>query len=315
MNNIKVEKFHSLNTIFDKKVEIKESKFIKTACFKNVKFKSLCDFYKTKFNCTRFEKTTFTDISILTESEFIKLVNFKYTTFSKLALFRNTKFKDTVNFVDSIFKDESNFLDMKNDNNDKLESKNIANRETARIIKDSFEQQNNIIEANKYYAIEMEKREEELERDKKKNWFEWLVFKIHDISSNHSQDALLALFWIISLTFFYSHIKTFDEQPFTEYYAIPVFLSLLIIIFNFCEIFENKRMSIKMMASIILASYVIYAFSTLDCKFYEFSNNLNPFAIMTGLDELNLTTLIYRTIIAYLIYQFVVSIRQNTRRK
>ena len=54
----------------------------------------------------------------------------------------------------------------------------------------------------------MQKREEEV--SKEKNWLDLIVFKFHKISSNHSQDWLLSLFWIISLTFITSFIKVID---------------------------------------------------------------------------------------------------------
>lgn len=43
-----------------------------------------------------------------------------------------------------------------------------------------------------FYALEMKEREKEL--NPKKDFFEWLVFKFHGLSSNHSQDWTLVLF-------------------------------------------------------------------------------------------------------------------------
>lgn len=68
----------------------------------------------------------------------------------------------------------------------------IKNREIVRIIKNIYESQNNIIEVNKFYALEMKEREKELNPFKEP--FEWLVFKIHGLASNHSQDWILSLF-------------------------------------------------------------------------------------------------------------------------
>jgi len=125
----------------------------------------------------------------------------------------------------------------------------------------------------------MKERENELKEDLKegKNIFEWLVFKVHGISSNHSQDWLLVLFWIISLTFLTSFMKTIDC--------------------NFHQISEK----------IVLSSIVI--------SIIFFINLINPFSIMTGKEELSFGILLYKITITYLIYQLIVSIRQNTRRK
>ncbi|MEA2017253.1 MAG: hypothetical protein U9N59_02290, partial [Campylobacterota bacterium] len=176
------------------------------------------------------------------------------------------------NLDNTFFKDEANFLDIKNKDNDKLESKNIANRETARIIKHSFEKQDNIIEANRFYALKMKKREEELldELTTKCNSFkkllfvdlpEYIVFLIHKISSNHSQSWIFPLFWIIIVTIF--NIDTNAQNIF---------------------ILDN------------------------------IANKVNPFSIMTDCTPLTFTELIYKITIAYLIYQLIISIRQNTRR-
>lgn len=134
-----------------------------------------------------FEYAKFYENVVILNTKFNNNVNLNYTTFEKLLSFKKSEFKYDLNLENTIFKSYVNFLG--------VEAK-IANRETARIIKDSFEKQNNIIEANKFYALEMEKREDELKENIKKgeNIFEWLVFKIHGLSSNHSQDWLLALF-------------------------------------------------------------------------------------------------------------------------
>jgi len=71
-------------------------------------------------------------------------------------------------------------------------------------IKNFFDSSNNIIEANRFYKLEMQAKEEELNKNHKSNFLEWLIFKTHDISSNHSQRWFLSLFWIVILTFIYS---------------------------------------------------------------------------------------------------------------
>ena len=64
-----------------------------------------------------------------------------------------------------------------------------------------------------------------------------------------------------------------------------------------------------------VTKYLIYIIFTEDYQLCIFSNIINPFSIMTGMDEVNFGTLVYKVIIAYLLYQFIVSIRQNIRRK
>ncbi|MFW3399873.1 pentapeptide repeat-containing protein [Aliarcobacter butzleri] len=305
-NNMKeIKEVFFKHTEFKEKVEFKKS-HCEEVDFENTTFEDLADFNKTCFNEINFYKTTFKDISVFTETIFNKKVDFKHTTFEKLSIFRNSEFIDSINLKDAIFKEKANFLEIKTD---------VSNRETARIIKDSFEQQNNIIEANKYYALEMKEREKEL--DFKKDFFEWLVFKIHGLSSNHSQDSTLALFWIINLTFFYSYLNI---QPNDKILVFKIIFSCIAISVIACMTIkipeENKERRWLTTIPTTIVCYVFYGYLVeTDWQLSEFSKNLNPFSIMRGDEPITLGTLIFKIIIAYLIYQLIISIRQNTRRK
>lgn len=162
----------------------------------------------------------------------------------------------------------------------------------------------------------MKKREEELEKDFKegKNFFEWLVFKIHGLSSNHSQNWLLALFWILSFTFTFLTIEFVNAHYLThmlDYILIDI-LILLLFVYGSYLIIEYEKINKFFYIGIY---YIFYGFFSKDWLLECFSNKLNPFSIMTGDEELTFGALIYKIIIAYLIYQFIISIRQNTRRK
>ncbi|MEA2016887.1 MAG: hypothetical protein U9N59_00445, partial [Campylobacterota bacterium] len=218
------------------------------------------------------------------------------------------------NLDNTFFKDEANFLDIKNKDNDKLESKNIANRETARIIKHSFEKIGNIIEANKFYALEMEKQEKELKWSD--NFAEKLVFTFHKLSSNHSQDWVLTLFWIMNMTL----VKVFLEFEYCEeislYYNIPISFIVIISIFIVGLFILELDSKYKLLFDFSFTSLFIYIYASItpDTTLCYISNSINPFSIMTT-QSLSFSELIYKIIIAYLIYQFIISIRQNTRRK
>lgn len=284
---------------FHGKVKVKNCIKIDNANFTNTVFKDLADFYKSHFYNVTFNKTTFNDIVVFTESKFYKDVNFKYTTFEKLALFRKTVFEKIVDFEDSIFKEEANFLDI---------TANMANRETARIIKNSFEQQNNIIEANRFYALEMKEREKELSKTiNKENMIDWVIFKLHGLSSKHSQDPVLPVLWILNIAFIYSmFISTFYHDNVLAY--ISVALSLIGIV---RYIFIKNDIFLKFILGISLLISSFLSFVT----FTTVADKINPFSIMTSKDLITFGLLIFKITIAYLIYQFIVSVRQNTRRK
>jgi hypothetical protein len=253
---------HNFGHFEEVEVHFGDSKFINDVVLssKDTKFIQFfnCDFYsnfRILGNLGTFDKELIIRECIFHNVENPNIIfNLSNTNFEKYVDLRETKFYGRIEFDDSSFEDNvffnnCYFSDKLNFFNIELYS-GVTNRETARIIKDSFEQQNNIIEANKFYALEMEKRKDELEEDLKegKNFFEWFVFKIHGLSSNHSQDWLLALYWIFIIAFIASY-------------------------YDFNLIQDNS-------------------------KFVHF-------------DIIS----IFKIIIAYLIYQLIISIRQNTRRK
>ncbi|MGE4419516.1 MAG: pentapeptide repeat-containing protein [Sulfurimonas sp.] len=300
-----IQNLNCQDIIFEQKVKIQNCIVNGKVNFYNTKFKELADFYNTNFYDVNFKKTTFEDISVFTESEFYEDVDFKYTTFKKSALFRKTKFEKTVNFEDSIFKEEANFLDI---------TANMANRETARIIKNSFEQQNNIIEANKFYTLEMKEREKELTKDIKngKNIVDWLIFKAHAISSNHSQDWLLALFWIIVIGALYTIISFCSTNTCLNNINTPILIGSIFLVSLYSLHVYNKNDYKQFTKYIFLfLLFVNYFTLTKDVTLSCLADKINP----TSEEPITFGLLMFKITIAYLIYQFIVSVRQNTRRK
>lgn len=262
-------------TTFKSKVKIQFCEIGK-AIFFNTKFQDLADFYQSKFKAVDFRRTDFEKISVFSECEFDCDVNFKYTKFLGKSIFRDTIIEGELDFRNTIFDDEANFLDITSEKRKQNEKGQfigepidikVANRETARIIKDFYDKSNNVIEANRFYKLEMEKREEELKI--LKNPLDWLVFKFHKISSNHSQNWLLALVWIILLC-----IISIGSNPIDS--IIKIFYSTTPL-----DLIANSF-------------YSIFKFDGENITFYK---------------------LIIKLFMGYLIYQFIISIRQNTRRK
>ncbi|MFW2591316.1 hypothetical protein ACN5PC_05260 [Aliarcobacter butzleri] len=294
VQNLKINDCKFKENVFFKEKILKEQFFFQNnEVFKNI------DFFNMEFNGT----------CSFTNNKFKNELTFNYIIFNDLVIFNNSEIEDLF-FQNTFFRKESNFLDIK--------LSKVGSRETARIIKDSFEKQNNIIEANKFYALEMKEREKEL--SPKKDFFEWLVFKIHGLSSNHSQDWTLALFWIINLTFFYSYLYKNIQDYFELISISKILFSCIAISVIACMTIkipeENKerRWLTTIPTTIVCYGFYGYLVET-DWQLSEFSKNLNPFSIMRGDEPITLGTLIFKIIIAYLIYQLIISIRQNTRRK
>lgn len=255
------------NSTFNGNIRIKYCN-MKEVNFENTTFSKLADFhgsvFKEKIN---FDRANFKDISVFEEVTFESNIDFKYTTFEELTQFKDAIFEKTLNLENTIIKKDINFLATKNKECKELKAENISNRETARIIKHSFEKLNNIIEANKFYALEMRKREKELKFFK--NPLDWLVFKVHKYSSNHSQNWFLALFWIIILCIIGIENNLID---------------------SLCKFFYSEN-RFDLMAKSFNS---IFKFDSENIAFYK---------------------LMIKLFMGYLIYQFIISIRQNTRRK
>ena len=78
------------------------------------------------------------------------------------------------------------------------------------MTKNQFEKLNNKIEANKYHSLELEQRKKELEKNKCHNLTDYLIFKIHELSSKHSTSWVRALVCIASVSFFTIFLVHFD---------------------------------------------------------------------------------------------------------
>ena len=347
---LKIKKLDLSFTIFTENVKVKiQFCEIDEGVFYNTKFKDLADFYQTKFHKVNFKRADFEKVSVFSQAEFNCNVDFSYVKFFGKAIFRDTIVNQeySLNLRNAIFDNEANFLDItsKSRYNKKLDKFigepidiKVANRETARIIKNFYDNSNNIIEANRFYKLEMEERKKEFDNIKDKNdnhLFEFIVFLFHKYSSNHSQNWALSFFWIIFFTLGYSlydsknltieFLKGFKEKSeigiiydFFKLLDNPFFIAYLFILIAITSLFcLSKRIPHHKSGYLVIftsVSLFLYVFISHDYNLLLFAKNLNPFSIMTGKDELTFGLFVYKIVIAYLIYQLIISVRQNTRR-
>lgn len=156
--------------------------------------------------------------------------------------------------------------------------KNIkGNRDTFRQLKYVNDKQGNIIEANKFYSIEMKKYKEDLKEEScKTHCQDKIVFFINEKVSNFSQSWLRPLIWffIVGLFFFLlSYIDKINSVTYTN-------ISLKNIGYNINE-------------------------------FFKF---INPFKTVNN-NDFSVWWLLNKILSVYIIYQFIVSLRKQTRRK
>lgn len=222
-----------------------------------------------------FEEIKFKDLALFDECIFNAEVVFKYVVFEGFSHFRDSAFNDGLDLDYSSSKQEMNFHGVKG--LEKNSSKNNTSQETYRIIKNQFEKLNNKIEANKYHALELHQRKKELEKNKWQNFSEYVVFKIHGISSNHSTSWFRALLWIIfvgSLTIFLVHFEIVKDLFFHPYHFKIEY------IFKICN------------------------------EFWQYIN-------ITNLEKLKDKPFIFflnKVSLGYLYYQFLMSVRKDTRK-
>ncbi len=167
------------NCIFQEKVYFTDLGFTKKINFEGTEFKKWTNFNRTKFreDCS-FESVKFEQEVEFKKTEFHKNAKFSSSRFEKFTSFEEAKFFNKVDFTNTIAKDlfyfhnvslgelnligshlnKANFLRLHNNekNNKVLDRKNLANKDTARILKSHFESENNITEANMYFVIEQE---------------------------------------------------------------------------------------------------------------------------------------------------------------
>lgn len=220
LNNCDLEYFYSEDSLFKSKFEFK-SNVLKAFEISNTNFSKVVDTYKTKFTQFEIRKSIFEDFVGFEKCEFGEknsndeklLTNFTYATFLSFVNFRNTKFHSGLDIENINLKESPNFLKTH------ISTQN-SNRETFRIVKDSFDKTGNYIEANKFFALEMSKYENELSW--KENWQELLIYKINNFISNYGQSYVRPSVILIFISILY-YSFTLGHDANTLYQLFPSF--------------------------------------------------------------------------------------------
>lgn len=199
-----VERLELHSTVFEKK-------FAMIACgcealvIKNTNFNGLADFYRSGFQQFLVQKSIFRDfagfercvLGVESNSE-KKSIALKHVSFYSFLNFRETRFNQALDLRATNRMQEPNFLDAEFSPT----ALTKTDRETFRIIKHSFDAVGNRIEANKYFAHEMQAYRKEL-RPKGfwgsfKNFWERLLVTLNGAISGHGQKYVRALAWLVT---------------------------------------------------------------------------------------------------------------------
>lgn len=300
LSNVSIDLFQiSIIEILDEanKIEIKNSDInkimIKEAIFKrdftiykttidtikidNVDFESLSEFNEVTFQSKfDFKEITYKGLTIFNRCIFNTKAEFEYIIFEKFTSFRGTTFNKGLNLDFKSADKEIDFFGIKG--LESKESKENTSREIYRVIKYNFEKIGNKIESNKYHALELDQKRRELEKDKWNNKNDYLVFKLHSWSSKHSTNWSLALLWIFVvgfLTVFFLHLDIAKDL-----------------------FFHPNHFKLE---------YIGKIFSQF-CKFIYIGNMDNI------LKNNSFIFLLNKIMLGYLYYQFLISVRKDTRK-
>lgn len=192
LNNFKINELYILDSIFQDKLEIKNSQCKKFE-FKNSNVEKVSDFFESHFDRFEMSKSIFRDFAgfentIFGTKEFGK-ATFTYVTFMSFANFRGATFNFGLDLSNTNLKESPNFLGI----NILLDN---TNRETFRIIKNSFDKNGNHIEANNYFIREMNAYKSEL-KGSKGNCSKKFIIYLNSLISSFGQSYLRPLFILL----------------------------------------------------------------------------------------------------------------------
>lgn len=213
LNNVNTDSIFMENVTFKLKLEMKDSHISRIFEAKNSNFEGLFDVQGSKFG--GFEQCTFSVED--RHKEYMAI--FKYTTFLSFTSFRNSIFHLGLDLENANLKEAPNFLNIK------LLSDN-TNRETLRIIKNSFDKIGNHIDANDFFVKEMKKYKQELSRQRG-NWQERMILWFNEKASDFGQSYIKPIVWLLLIAMIYSELIYAQESDYL-YRIYPPFNNALL---------------------------------------------------------------------------------------
>ncbi|PKH80300.1 hypothetical protein, partial [Psychrobacter sp. 4Bb] len=186
--------------------------------------------------------------------------------------FRGVKFNSGLDFSKTNLKDTPNFLNV-------YISPINTNRETFRIIKNSFDDAGNKIEANRFFIEEMKAYRREL-KIKGGEWFNRFILFFNRCASNFGGNYILPIIWLVISVVIYSEIIDWHNRFFVEN-----------------EYFWNRD------------------FNTLSVRANSIAESFLPFSrFLQGREGLEFTSLLFYILFVILTWQTIVAVKRHTQR-
>jgi len=279
LNNYEITSFNCGSTVFRNKSKFEfKNNIVNSFQVSNTNFKVLVDCYQTEFEIFTVEKSIFEKFTGFEQCEFgeenkeKEITSFQYATFLDFVNFREAKFYNGLDLQNTNLKEYPNFLDIY------VEPKN-TNRETFRVIKHSFDKVGNIIEANKFFAYEMNKERQDLST--KDNLNKQIMLNLNYWISNFGQSWLRPLGLIVFIAMIHTYLV----------YAI-----------------DNK------IFQFINPSNPVYDMLNSIVNFFDdLAKNILPFKKLLK-EGMEFISLIFLIIYSTLIYNFVVAVKRTVKR-
>lgn len=333
-NCIFQKKAYFTDLIFKEEVNFEGAEFKEWANFNNTIFSKECSFESVLFTQeVEFKKTKFTDNAKFSSSRFKNFSSFEESIFEKEADFTNTIAKDlfyfhnvslgNLNLIGSHL-DKANFLRLHNKNKDNrvLLKNNLTNKDSARILKSHFENENNTTEANIYFVLEQEFYLELLTKEDSKypnRIINQISLQFNKYVSNYGTDWVRVLIIIFGFGFLASLGYSFFEED-CQYFISKRHWFIGGVIFSAIMYFLYFNKYIQQFILILFAYIISFIFSS---DIQQITNSIatliNPLNIFKPNKEYFKEIVIYgvivKGIVATLIYQFIISFRNSTRKK
>ncbi len=340
-----------IRVTFKKQVSFEGTIFLDNANFQDTIFEEDTKDIGEQLQGTIFEGVKFKKEAIFNNAIFKDKAKFFRTKFYDYASFNKTKFHSDVSFENAISKDlfyfhdvsigkldligfhyeKANFLILTNINesNPILTKNNFKNKDTARILKAHFEQQNNITEANDYFIIEQEFYIKLLHKDNtsySNKTINLISLLFNKYVSNHGTDwgrVLIVLFgigFLLSFIYTFFHIQFPQDVIFNKNEKKLLISGIFFSIIIYYLFYKNQRIH-KLLLFISIMYYIqgMFEFDILQSTNNKILTLVNPLNIFKSnkdyFKDITLYGIFVKVIISTLVYQFIMSFRNSTRRK
>ena len=239
-----------------------------------------------------------------------------------------------INLEGVLINENSNLLKLtgqKNSTKIPLIADNFANKESARVIKAHFEKQNNITEANKYFALEQELYLEELKS--KEEYIQRIPVLLNKWVSNFGIDWIRALLFLIMFGYIamlgYVGLdsglswlgddkdKLVIHFKASKYVAYIVFMAFAWFFIYLVTYFKEEKWYL-LGIGVLIGSLAVFTnwgdVRTLTNYIVQITNPINAFKNIELYKGIEFYAVFVRISVAAIIYQLIVAFRQNTRR-